>query len=51
MTLTEEEKREMRGVDERARLLLERTEQLPAEQLMKLHGAMRAVTPREEGER
>ncbi|HEV7904074.1 MAG TPA: hypothetical protein VGO96_09550 [Pyrinomonadaceae bacterium] len=51
MTLTDEEKREMRGVDERARQLLERTEQLPAEGLMKLHGAMRAVSPREEGER
>lgn len=51
MTLTDEEKREMRGVDERARLLLERTERLPAEQLMKLHGAMRSVHPREEDER
>jgi hydrogenase maturation protease len=51
MTLTDEEKREMRGVDERARQLLERTEQLPAEQMMKLHGAMRAVNPREEDER
>ena len=51
MTLTDEEKREMRGVDERARQLLERTETLPAEQLMKLHGAMRAISPREEDER
>ena len=51
MTLTDEEKREMRGVDERARQLLERTETLPAEQMMKLHGAMRAVSPREEDER
>ncbi len=51
MTLTDEEKREMRGVDERARQLLERTEQLPAEQMMKLHGAMRSVHPREENER
>ena len=50
MTLTDEEKREMRGVDERARQLLERTEQLPAEQLMRLHGMMRAVNPREGGE-
>lgn len=48
MTLTDEEKREMRGVDERARQLLERTETMPAEQMMKLHGAMRAVSPREE---
>ncbi|MDT7689937.1 MAG: hypothetical protein QOE46_2696 [Acidobacteriota bacterium] len=51
MTLTDEEKREMRGVDERARRILERTEQLPAEQLMKLHGAMRSVHPRGEDER
>lgn len=51
MTLTDEEKREMRGVDERARRILERTETLPAEQMMKLHGAMRAVSPREEDER
>ncbi|MGB8507502.1 MAG: hypothetical protein WCD76_03775 [Pyrinomonadaceae bacterium] len=50
MTLTDAEKREMRGVDERARLLLERTERLPAEQMMKLHGAMRTVRPREENE-
>ncbi len=51
MTLTDAEKREMRGVDERARRMLERTEQLPAEQMMKMHGAMRAVRPREENER
>jgi hydrogenase maturation protease len=51
MTLTEEEKREMRGVDERARRILERTETLPVEQLMKLHGAMRSLRPREEDER
>ena len=30
MTLTDEEKREMRGADERARQILERTETLPA---------------------
>jgi hypothetical protein len=41
MTLTDEEKREMRGVDERARRILERTETLPAEQMMKLHGAVK----------
>jgi hypothetical protein len=43
MTLTDEEKREMRGVDERARQLLERTEMLPAEQMMKLHGTIKKV--------
>ncbi len=43
MTLTEDEKREMRQSDERARKILERTESLPEEQLMKLHGALRGL--------
>ncbi|MCU1266444.1 MAG: hypothetical protein JWM21_2762 [Acidobacteria bacterium] len=43
MTMTEEEKREMRGADERARQILERTETLPIEQLMKMHGAVRGL--------
>lgn len=43
MTLTDEEKREIRGADDRARQILERTEMLPAEQLMKMHGAMKGV--------
>ena len=47
MTLTDEEKREMRGADDRARQILERTETLPAEQLMKMHGAMRGLKNRE----
>ena len=41
MTLTDEEKREMRGADERTRQILERTEMLPVEQLMKMHGGLR----------
>jgi hypothetical protein len=41
MTMTEEEKREMRQSDDRARQILERTEALPDEQFMKLHGALR----------
>ena len=41
MTLTDAEKREMRGVDEHARRILERTETLAPEQMMKLHGAMK----------
>jgi hypothetical protein len=41
MTMTDEEKSEMRQSDERARQILERTEALPDEQLMKLHGALR----------
>ncbi len=47
MTLTEEEKREMRGADDRARQILERTETLPVEQLLKMHGAMKSVRPKE----
>jgi hydrogenase maturation protease len=43
MTLTDEEKREMRESDDRARKILERTESLPEEQLMKLHGALRGL--------
>jgi hydrogenase maturation protease len=43
MTMTDEEKREMRDSDERARKILERTENLPAEQFMKLHGAVRGL--------
>jgi hypothetical protein len=43
MTLTDEEKREMRGADERARQILERTETLPVEQFMKMHGAVRGL--------
>ena len=45
MTLTDEEKREMRQSDDRARLMLERTETLPLEQLMKLHGVLRNIRP------
>jgi hypothetical protein len=41
LTLTDEEKREMRDGDEDARRILERTEAMPAEQFMKLHGAVR----------
>jgi hypothetical protein len=43
LTMTDEEKREMRESDERARKLLERTEALPPEQLIKLHGAVRSM--------
>ena len=51
MTLTEEEKRAMRGVDEHARQILERTERMPAEQLMRMHGAMRRPASAREDER
>jgi hypothetical protein len=48
MTLTDEEKREMSQSDERARQMLERTETLPVEQLMKLHGVLRGLRPLKE---
>jgi hypothetical protein len=43
MTLTDDEKREMSQSDERARQMLERTESMPVEQLMKLHGVLRGL--------
>jgi hydrogenase maturation protease len=45
MTLTDEEKREMSESDDRARQMLERTESMPAEQFMKLHGVLRNLRP------
>jgi hypothetical protein len=47
MTLTDEEKREMRGADDLARRILERTETLPLDQLMNMHGVMKGVKPKE----
>jgi hypothetical protein len=41
LSLTDEEKAEMRASDPRAREILERTEALGPEQLMRLHGAIR----------
>jgi hydrogenase maturation protease len=43
MTMTDDEKQEMRGSDERTRKILERTETLPEEQFKKLHGALRGL--------
>jgi hypothetical protein len=43
LTLTDEEKQEMRESDARAREILERTESLTPEQLMQLHGAIRSL--------
>lgn len=45
LTLTEEEKNEMRQSDERGRQILERTENMPPEQFMKLHGILRGLRP------
>ncbi len=46
MTMTDQEKHEMRHSDERARQILERTESLPQEYLAKLHGALRGLETR-----
>jgi hypothetical protein len=43
LTLTDDEKREMRSSDDRARQILERTEAMPEEHFMKLHGALRGL--------
>jgi hydrogenase maturation protease len=43
LTLTDEEKQAMAAVDERARLLLTRTEGMAQEQILRLHGASRSV--------
>jgi hypothetical protein len=43
LTMTDDEKNEMRNTDERARKMLERTENLPMEHLMKLHGTLREL--------
>jgi hydrogenase maturation protease len=45
LTLTDEEKREMRESDDRARDLLRRTESMPDEQFIKLHGILRGLGP------
>ena len=44
LTLTDQEKAEVRQSDDRARQLLERTENIPDEQFMKLHGVLRGLT-------
>jgi hypothetical protein len=43
LSLTEEEKAEMRATDPRAREILERTEALTPEELMRLHGTIREL--------
>jgi hydrogenase maturation protease len=48
MTMTDEEKHEMRQGDERSRKILERTENLPTEHLMRLHGTLRELRPLKE---
>ena len=45
MTMTDAEKEEMRHSDPRARRILERTESLSEDQLLRLHGAVRELRP------
>jgi hypothetical protein len=49
LSLTDEEKREMRESDPRAREILERTESLTPEELMRLHGTIRELSVVREG--
>jgi hypothetical protein len=49
LTLSDEEKAEIRQGDERAREILERTEALTPEQFMQLHGTIRSLRPVDEG--
>jgi len=44
LTLTDEEKEQMRAADPKAREILERTESLSQEELMRLHGAIRELS-------
>jgi hydrogenase maturation protease len=49
MTLTDEEKREARGTDERARQIIERSDSVPPELFERLHGAVRSLGPQAAG--
>ncbi len=51
LTMTDEEKLEIRNGDDRARRILERTEMLPLEHFQKLHGALRGLRVSEEASR
>ena len=48
LTLTDEEKAQLRGGDDRVRQMLERTEATAREQLQRTHGAIRSLRPAEE---
>jgi hypothetical protein len=48
MTMTDAEKEEMRQSDPRARRILERTESLPEDQLLKMHGVVRELRSSDE---
>jgi hypothetical protein len=48
LTLTDEEKREVRQSDDRAREILDRTENMLEEHIVKLHGVLRGLRPLKE---
>ena len=48
LTMTDEEKREVRNIDAAARKLLERAENLNSEDFLRMHGTLRGVRPLEE---
>jgi hypothetical protein len=50
MTLTEDEKREARGTDARARQIVNRSDTLPPEVMERLHGAVRSLAPAAEAQ-
>lgn len=49
MTLTEDEKRQARGTDVRARDIIERSDNIPRELFERLHGAIRSFEPAQRG--
>ena len=51
LTLTDDEKHEMRSADAHARQILERTESMPMEHFMKLHGVLRGLRPADSEEK
>jgi hypothetical protein len=51
LALTDDEKAEMRAADGRSRALLDRTEALTGEDLMRMHGTIRAIHPASRGQR
>lgn len=48
LTMTDEEKREMRNIDAAARQVLERAENLHGQDFLKMHGTLRGLRPLEE---
>ena len=51
LTLTDEEKREVRATDRRGAAIVDRVDSMPPEVLQRLHGAIRSLRPRGEASR